>query len=687
MSNGDVKLGEPPTRPASDDTIDYHEFARRIRIEHPKYKDISDERLTELALEANPKYRSRVRYNIAIPRNTTIRGPQPMKERIAAQVSEYAPSVGATIGSLVGGSAGGPAGAVLGAGIGGGAGSAVGQISRRMAGLPSPPSSRAAAGELTGDELSQMAAEIIGQGVGKVIPKLHGGKVAGVEVPGSAVRKMAIEEGLRLTGPEIATEAGKGSISREVQRISEFGILGRTVAQRAHTEAEKNALDLADRMIAPLSRIPTTPEIAGRRIESALDISTDAFRARGDLYFKGELPKLGKDVPANLEKVIEEAVRIGKEPSALLRPQELTEDAAGVARRTAHGISEPAGKTLPEPTAVKSILDVMSRLKKNATFSEVLEVRQYLTQFLPGPGKVIADEGAESLAKHFEGMLFDVLDESSTKVGGPLRSKWIQARNFWRTGRQIYDSAIVRGLVKKNPELLVKSVKPGDVTNINIIKKALLGHGAISAESQEGREAWGVFQKQYVQSILLKDPEATGSSFNSLLKMKERMNGVGRRQLNAIFNTDPQSRMVLRNLSTFAETMSRIQPEMSRNWGKFIELSRMIGVSGGLIGGAIAGGATGAEYGAIGTAAGLEIIPSLLAQFFYSREATRALTAAMAIPVEQKGAWTAALARAISLAFRKNPAEPEETPPQNAPTASEGAAAATQPPRSWVFLA
>jgi hypothetical protein len=648
----------PPAREEVEQQIGADELARRLKAQYPRYKDVPDLDLVTAYLNKHPEHRSKVNYgaHAFIPPGSTISPPQSLKKRIAGKIAEYAPSVGGAVGGLAGFFAGGPPGAVGGATLGGGAGEAVGQLSSAAAGLPSPATSKEALKKIGVEGLLQGGSELFGQGVGRAMPVISPGKVAGVEVAGSAIRKMAIKEGLRLTAPEIAGEAGKGSIGRQVQRLTEFGILGRTIGERARTQGEKDAVELAERMIGPLSKA-TTPEIAGRQVESALDIAADAFRARGEIYFRQELPELGKAVPADLSPVIEDAVRIGKEPSALLRSSELMEDASGIPRRAVGDSGAVATKTLPQPTPVKNILDVMSRLKKDATFSEVLEVKQYLDQFMPGPNKIIADPGAESLAKHFESGIFKVLDKSSVEAGGPLRGKWVQARNFWRTGREIYDSAIVRGLIKKNPESLVRSVKSGDVTDINTIKKALLGHAGIAASAEEraaGRQAWGVFQRQYVKSILLKDPESQGMSLSVLGTVKQRMERAGNRQLTAVFNTGPEGRMVLENLRIFAETMSRVQPELARNFGKWIELSKIVSASG-----VIAG--TGSTEAGAEFIAGVEIVTGTMSAILYNRAATRALTKAMLLPVEAKAAITANLTRAVALAFQESP---ETGPPQ-----------------------
>lgn len=657
MSPQKLSLSDPPERDDSF-TLTSSELAKRLKEKLPQYKDVPDDQLVEAYLQKNPKYRSRVRFELKFPPGrTTIGAPHPLRQRIAAKVAEYAPSVGGAAGGILGSSLG-PTGTISGAALGGEAGEATGELALRAAGLPSPKTSEEALKKIAGAGVRQAGAEAVGQVGGRVLPKIGGGRVAGVEVAGSAIRKMAIDEGLNLTTPEIATEAGTGSIGRQVQRLTEFGILGRTIGERARTQGERNALDLAERMIEPLSKL-TTPEVTGRKVESAMQIAADAFRARGEVYFQKELPELGKGVPADLSPVIQEAVRIGKEPSALLRPQQLMEDASGIPRREALGLGEAAAKTLPQPTAVRNILDVMSRLKPNATFTETLEVKKYLDQFLPGPGKVIADEGAESLSKHFESQLFEVLGKSAREAGGPLEAKWLQARNFWRNGREIYDSAIVRGLMKKNPEVLVRSIKPGDVTDINTIKKALLGHGGIAQERAAGRDAWGTFQRQYVQSLLLKDPEAQGSSLAVFSSVKQRMDRVGNRQLMAIFNTDARSRIVLQNLRMFAETMSRVQPELSRNFGKWIELSKL----------ATAGGAVATGRGEAGLEfiAGVEGVTGTLAGILYSRQATRALTRAMLLPPNAKAAITANLSRAVALAFGK----PVEMGPPERPGAPE----------------
>lgn len=574
----------------------------------------------------------------------------------------------------VGGIAGGAVGGIPGAALGGGAGEAGRQLIQRARGKPTPSTSVEAGKEIAESAGGQALYEAGGKyifgpvlkGVARLL-KPAAGKVAGEIVAPAAVRATGREIG--LSSAEIAGETSMGRIGRGLQTMGEVSVSGQAIAQSAKARMLDEGQRLADEALAKIAE-PREPAIAGAQVKSGLEIARDTFRARGEVYYSG-LSKLGENVEGNAKPIIAEAKKLsGEIPKplrrggfeAVSRGGQIVSDVSfedlPESVRTAIESVGGAGRAMPQASNSERILSVMTSIKPNATFNELMAAKRWLDQFLPGLGNGLADKEAQSLSKHFEGLLYDALSDAAEKQGGELKPAWIQARNFWRTGRQSYDNKVVLGMFTHNPEDLVKGIQPGDVTDINAIKKVLLGHGGLTeaggvqgekyATGTQPKRAWDIFRRQYMQSKLLEDPGKAGLDLETLRGLKTKLNTVGESQLKAIFNTDMKGREVLENIRVLAETTSRIKPVYSSPWRRVTEF---LGLGTGLM-----FGRTGAS--ALEGAATFEAGTSGISAILYNKTATRLLTRGLELSSKGSEEGTALVMRAIGLATKVDLTKP-----------------------------
>lgn len=219
-----------------------------------------------------------------------------------------------------------------------------------------------------------------------------------------------------------------------------------------------------------------------------------------------------------------------------------------------------------------------------------------------------------------------------TTPGESLKDVWPHARAFYSEGKDAYENQLVKKLMARKPEAIANSIKPGDVTNVEMVKRALLGHG-------NDKAAWNTFRRQYIQSNLLGSPDMpwTGDVF----KLKEKMNAAGNDQLRAIFGTDDEGKRVLHNLSVLAEATSRVQPIRQHTIARIIEAAAPIT-------------AMFRPEAAAAEIAGIEVGPLIIAKIIYSPTATRLFVNGVNLSATNAGMAAVNITRAIDIAMRAN---------------------------------
>jgi hypothetical protein len=299
---------------------------------------------------------------------------------------------------------------------------------------------------------------------------------------------------------------------------------------------------------------------------------------------------------------------------------------------------------LPQQSPAGLVLNVLKSLKgQPQNFKTALEVRDFLSQFMPGTDQLFADREAESIAKRAWKKLGDQLtadalafDRSNASRGLTTFAspRWEAAKTFWQEGRQRFESTYYRGLMRKNPEFVAKSLRPGDVSDVQLLKNILTGYGT-PQEKQAGQEAWNDFQRTFAEQRFFGDPGGKAFTLDDLKDMKGRMDTLGGPMLREIYH-DPAGQEFLRRARAFAELMDRTKFQAGLRTGQWSVMYDIIGMTG--LGASIA---TRAPGEVIGTIAAVQGLPRVLTAIFHSRTATNLFLRAIMAPPANKAAIAA----------------------------------------------
>lgn len=149
---------------------------------------------------------------------------------------------------------------------------------------------------------------------------------------------------------------------------------------------------------------------------------------------------------------------------------------------------------------------------KPLDFSEAHAIRSMLGD-LGSTGETLSTR-AQGISKNIWSMLGHEMEQGAItfqqKTGVPILPKWKAADAFVKEeGHQVFDSAVIKGLLKANPEDVVRStLKENGITEAHTVVKAL----------QSDKEALGVYRAGVTQELLRRavNPqtgELTGQSF------------------------------------------------------------------------------------------------------------------------------------------------------------------------------
>jgi hypothetical protein len=493
------------------------------------------------------------------------------------------------------------------AGLGAIPGEALKQELEERFGLAPPKTPEEAAAGLATAGVEQGAAELGGQLILKPVIKGAGRLFGGPFRQAATLREnIAVKEanealGLRLTPGQIAGQTPAGAVGRTLEFYGETSMFGRPAIEAARMEGRKNAVKAVEDTLSALA--PTTsPELAGRAAQDAFQVGNRIFHERaGTLY--AEVDRLARGAAVDMQPIRAEAQRI------LQREMDMP------------GFYFPnLGKM---GSATRAILEDLGGSQETIPFEIAQRIRTKLLGISPQPGELVAKE-APGMAKHFSGLLTGAMEKSAASLSPEAKTAWLTARTFWREGHDIFERSLVQSLAERNPEALVKAIKPGAVSDVRAIKRAILGYAPFgtSEEAAAAKATWNQFREQFVRTTLLRDPDAVGEQMMDLLDLKRRMNDVGRGVLTEMFG-DAEGKTALNNLSTIGEAFSRLRKDMPfiRTY-QFVEVARAVNAV------ITAGATTAAAYkrgpqAALLTATVMEGLPAAIGKIMYYPPATR----------------------------------------------------------------
>lgn len=482
------------------------------------------------------------------------------------------------------------------AGLGAIPGTAAKQEIEARAGLPGAPTT---AGDAVGGMLmggaENAAAEFGGGLLGKMAGKLLGGplRVAATAPENIAVKEANERWGLRLTPGQVAGGGPGGPAARLAEFVGETSLLGKPSIEVARAEGRGHAAKALDDTLILLSS-PASPETVGRVGQDAIETGNRIFHTyAGQLY--DQVDQLAQGAMVDMRPIKAEANRIimQKLPAAAIY---------GV-------LGQPEKST-------STILNQIIGGPEQIPFSVAQQIRTKLMQIGPQMGELTPTE-AKGISKHFVGELTGAMDTSATNLNPAAKTAWETARSFWTEGHDIFQRSLVASLMEKNPELLVKSIKPGAISDVKALKGAIIGYAdsyGNAAEKRAAKDSWNQLREQFVRSSLLKDPDAIGVDAMDLFKLKDRMQQMGKPVMNELFGGDPAGREVLANVNAIGEAFSRVKKDLP-----FTRTYLMAeGVR--LVVGSVAGTYSGSMMTGMG---GAEAVPWIIAKIAYSPTATR----------------------------------------------------------------
>ena len=434
---------------------------------------------------------------------------------------------------------------------------------------------------------------------GRALSGLVGGPLhaAGAKAENAVVKELSQKYNLGLTPGQVSNKF----VPKIIEKMGDYGLISRGYIQRRMAKSAANGLSAINQVLDRLHP-PTSPAQAGESVKGMFKLSKDLFsKEASHLYW--DLDQEAQGVMTDMSSVKTWAKARLQDDAAekVLHPH------GGYNRQTLDLLGDAA----KQPDAIP--------------FSNAQNWRSYLMKITPQPNQLLADE-TRGIAKQLVRDTTGAMEASSKSLNPKAHQLWVEARQFYKDGAELFDHEVITGMMKKDSADVVHAIKPkiGDTETASRIRSAILDYPAKygdPADVQEANYTWRQFQEQFVRSRLLEDPEHTGMtagvpiSAQHLGGMKERIHEFGPGVMGEIFGRDAEGKVALKNLTDLGEAFSRID--------KLPDQTRMILYRAIEAGGVFAfGGALNHPVSSLETLAGLEVVPMLVSGVVHNKQAT-----------------------------------------------------------------
>jgi hypothetical protein len=351
------------------------------------------------------------------------------------------------------------------------------------------------------------AAEATGEAMlGPAISRVFGGGTSKSLVPGGAeFVEDALAAGL-IPSPGRASTNRAIDITEAIGESSFFG--GSTLLK-----ASQKVTDLFDNVVKEFVdtfRRGASKEAIEDLTSEAIENSSHAFREAGTTLYN-EMDRLISETAAvdfaPLIKRIEEAKGRGLDPSAANR----------ISRLIKNRVAEfGTGNLMP--------------------FAQAHQIRSELLGIGRQSQALIAAK-APALGKELSGVIDDAMETAAKKAGGGIETAWRNADKFWREGKEVFNSNIIKALTRREPQSVFAALRRADPRTIRKVRNTL-----------KNEDLWKDIQGQFLLDMMQKSEtklaEVSGEKFLRSLK------NFGDDALREIFSRDEITglRRVLRNL-------------------------------------------------------------------------------------------------------------------------------------------
>lgn len=427
-----------------------------------------------------------------------------------------------------GGMAGGAAGAtvghpIIGAGLGGAAGESFFQLGQRV--LPEwgePPQTPWEAAKKIGWAGGR---EMLEEGVARAVIKI--GTPFAKKI--SPKTKEIIDYLKRYKGRLTPAQATEDRALDLLENVAESSLLGGG-RMFEFKRGQDILLDTIADDIASRLGTRATKEQAGELVQAIIKNKTDAFRKVGaGLYKKVDAATEG--IMINTKSLKKEATRILKQQPQKLMP------------------------SLANKSTVRMLRDFQN-LPDAVPFSYLNQWRSDLLQVGYAPSDIIPGKTA-GMAKHFAGNIDGLFKQAEGGLTGNAAAALKNANSYWRLGKERFNSALIKRIAKRNPELVLPAfIKRGNVADIREVRKLI------------GTKAWEDVKGAYVQDLLFTQARDV-SGILSGKKLQNVLTKMTPETMSEIFG-----KAGVKELKLFADTAMAVQQKAAGGGGMLIQLTQ-----------------------------------------------------------------------------------------------------------------
>ena len=277
-----------------------------------------------------------------------------------------------------------------------------------------------------------------------------------------------------------------------------------------------------------------TKEQTGEVVQAIIKNKTDAFKKVGaGLYTK--VDDITKGIMINTKSLKKEASRMLKQ------------------------MIPSKGKALMPSITNQSTVKILrdfQNLPDAVPFSYLNQWRSDLLQVGYAPSDIIPGKTA-GIAKHFAGNIDGLFKQAEGGLTGEAAEALQAANSYWKLGKERFNSALIRRIVKRNPESVLSAfVKRGNIADIQEIRKII------------GSEAWGKVKGAYIQDLLFVQARDT-SGILSGKKLQNILTKMTPETMGEIFG-----KASTKEIQLFANTAMAVQQRAAGGGGMLIQLTQ-----------------------------------------------------------------------------------------------------------------
>lgn len=540
----------------------------------------------------------------------------------AGPISDIYPAAGAIVGSLAGAGLASIPGAALGASIG----ESLRQIQNSILGVGktlTPRESLMSNARAFGIEGGKQA---LGMGIGRLGNKLLN-PITNLENPATAAVSSAAErQGIPMT-------LGQQMDSTPLKVAEFLGTLtsaGRKAASDWRGKSLGAASEAIDSTLADLGSQSSNLAVGARlqnitgTVRKNIATKSDELYSAVDQITKGVTVDTAPAFEVVKQRLDGLSPELKKEFGALFAPG-----------KTLSGIMDafsPKSPDLPAGYTMADLTKMGIKLPKSEppqlSFGDAHALRSKVLEIAREDGS----KDAVALAKSLSSALDQSMSTAAKGAGEDVYNTWRTANEFYKNGQQLVSGATFRMLANKDPEQIVASIKPGNVTDLQEIKQAVLGYA-------QDQPAWDSLRRQWIQDQL-RGPDG---GLYDLRKLPDRVAGWGKDFTQEMFN-DPIGQKVLSNIQEVASVTAQLgNGQILANIERLGEAHRWVS-----IGVAAALG----KFVNLPTATLALFGPTVMAKALYSEAGTQYLIRGMRLAAEHPALSIANFERAAEIAIK-----------------------------------